>query len=316
MVERHSLNRIGIVDYRLDNYHAEVYLEALRAPLAERGYEVVGATALEAEVSRAWADNHGLPYFDDLKALDRHADVYLVLAPSNPELHVGLCQGVLPLGKPTFVDKTFAPDEASAREIFALADVYEVPLQTTSALRSTAVQAFIRDLPTPVQSMIIFCSGTSFAEYGIHPVELAVSCLGHEAERLMRIGLARHPQWLLQFSGERFVTIDFNPTVEVPFSAMISTQLGHDLIEIDGSTLFLNAASSILDFFDAGRPLIDRRETIMVRRILDLAMSDRADGAFVSLNAGVPDHAVVNPPHWNRGTVAHEAGANPGMCGY
>jgi hypothetical protein len=57
-----AVKRIGFVDYRLDNYHAEVYLKALRGPLAARGYEVVGVTSLEREVSRQWADERQLPY--------------------------------------------------------------------------------------------------------------------------------------------------------------------------------------------------------------------------------------------------------------
>ena len=47
--------RIGYFDYRLDNFHAEVYLKALRGPLAHRGYQVAGATALVPEPSRDWA---------------------------------------------------------------------------------------------------------------------------------------------------------------------------------------------------------------------------------------------------------------------
>ena len=53
-----AVKRIGFVDYRLDNYHAEVYLKALRGSLASRGYEVAGATALERSVSREWTEEH------------------------------------------------------------------------------------------------------------------------------------------------------------------------------------------------------------------------------------------------------------------
>ena len=295
-----AAKRIGFVDYRLDNYHAEVYLKALRGPLASRGYEVTGATAVEDEVSRAWAVERDVPYYRSVSELNQFVDCYVILAPSSPELHLEMCQEVLPFGKTTFVDKTFAPDELTARAIFALADACGAPIQTTSALRSTAVQAFVRDLPSPVQSMTVFSSGTSFAEYGIHPVELAVSCLGHEAESLTRLGPERHPLWLLQFSGERTAVIDFNPEVEIPFSAIISTQQGHDRIEVDGATLFVEAAASILDFFDAGRPLVDRRESLMVRRILDRAMSSRVCGGFASLQAESLERTPIPGPHWDR----------------
>lgn len=298
------LKRIGFVDYRLDNYHAEVYLQALRGPLAIRGYEVAGATSLERSVSQAWAVERDLPYFDSVEALNRAVDGFIVLAPANPEVHLELCQQVLPLGKPTFVDKTFAPDELTARAIFALADACDAPIQTTSALRSTAVQSFVRELPSTVQSMIVYSSGTSFAEYGIHPVELVVSCMGHDARQIMRMGPERHPQWLLQFSNDRTAIIDFNPEIEIPFSAIVSTQHGYDHIEVDGASLFLDAAAGIIDFFDAGRALVDRRESLMVRRILDLAMSDQARGAFVSLCAAEGEARPVPAPHWDREFVA------------
>lgn len=299
-----AVKRIGFVDYRLDNYHAEVYLKAIRGPLASRGFEVVGATAIEVAVSEAWAAERKLPYFASLEELNEAVDCFAVLAPSNPELHLEMCQRVLPFGKTTFVDKTFAPDEVTARAIFSLADACDAPVQTTSALRSTAVQAFVRELPTPVQSMTIYSSGTSFEEYGIHPVELVVSCLGHEVESLMRFGPVSHPQWLLQFSGERTATIDFNPEIEIPFSAVVSTQQGHDRIEIDGATLFLDAAASILDFFEAGQPLVDRRESLMVRQILDVALSDRIRGRFVSLRSDAAEPSPLPAPHWNRERAA------------
>ena len=43
-----SRKRIGFVDYQLDNFHANIYLRALRGPLTDRGYDVVGATATDA----------------------------------------------------------------------------------------------------------------------------------------------------------------------------------------------------------------------------------------------------------------------------
>jgi hypothetical protein len=105
---------------------------------------------------------------------------------------------------------------------------------------------------------------------------------------------------LLQFSGERTAVIDFNPEIEIPFSAIVSTQQGHDRIEVDGATLFLDAAASILDFFDAGRPLIDRRESLAVRRILDVAQSDRVYGALAPLESEIARPSAIPSPHWDR----------------
>ena len=107
--------RIGFVDFNLDNFHADVYLKLLRQDLRERGFAVAGATALQIEESRAWALKNQIPYYSSVAELDDHVDFYAVLAPSNPEVHEELCRQVLPFAKPTYVDKTFAPRPGNGR---------------------------------------------------------------------------------------------------------------------------------------------------------------------------------------------------------
>src|ERR1041384_4331978 len=141
-----SPKRIGIVDDNLDNFHARVYLDAIRGPLKERGFVVSGATALQHEKSRAFAAKNNLEYVDSVAALDKIADVFAVLAPSTPATHEGLCEQVLPLGKTTFVDKTFAPDVATAERIFKKADQHQAAVETSSALRYTAVQKYVAEV--------------------------------------------------------------------------------------------------------------------------------------------------------------------------
>ena len=58
--------RIGFVDHRLDNYHADVYLKLLRTDLSDLGFTVAGATALETEPSQTWAADNDVPWFDDV----------------------------------------------------------------------------------------------------------------------------------------------------------------------------------------------------------------------------------------------------------
>ncbi len=277
--------RIGFVDNRLDNFHANVYLSALRGPLLGRGYEVTGATALEQEPSKAWAREHDVPYFAHVSKLAESADFFVILAPTNPELHLQLCQVVFPLSKPTFVDKTFAPDLQTAREIFKLADDNGIAVQSTSALRTSSVQAALNEAESPLQAMFITSAGPTFEEYGIHPVELAVSCLGAEIESYQRYGTNEHPRFVLQFSEQRMAVIDFNQTADVPFSATLVTRDGYQHVVVDMDSLFTSAAASILDFFDSGQPMIDRDETLAVRHILDLASQEDLHGQIVEVAA-------------------------------
>ena len=193
--------RIGFVDHRLDNYHADVYLKLLRTDLSDLGFTVAGATALETEPSQAWAADNDVPWFDDVATLDEQVDHYVVLAPSNPGSHLDLCRQVFPCGKSTYVDKTFAPDLSTAEAIFALADEHGVALQTTSALRYTEVQRYVAEAGRQhVSHMVAWGGGSSFGEYAIHPVELVVSCLGPDVARIQRWGDEPRSRLLLEWS--------------------------------------------------------------------------------------------------------------------
>src|SRR5687768_15237962 len=112
--------RIGFVDLNLENYHANVFLQALRRPLASRGFTVAGASGTKIPESRAWAEKNGVAFFERHADLNAAVDFFMILAPSNPEVHLELCRRILPFGKPTYVDKTFAPNLKIAQEIFGL----------------------------------------------------------------------------------------------------------------------------------------------------------------------------------------------------
>src|SRR5688500_7110653 len=180
--------RIGFVDHKLENFHANVFLKADRDALKDRGAAVAGCYGLDIDNGKAWAAHNDVPWFTSPAAMNEHVDAFMILAPSNPELHLKLAEMVLPLAKPTYIDKTFAPDVATAKKIFALADQHKTPVQTTSALRYSNVQDHVRAAKSPVRHMIAWGGGSSFGEYAIHPVELLISCMGADAIAVMRRG--------------------------------------------------------------------------------------------------------------------------------
>jgi predicted dehydrogenase len=277
--------RIGFVDNVLDNFHANVYLAALRNQLTGRGYTVCGCSALQAETGRAWAAKNNVPYFDTIAQLNEQVDFYMILAPSNPEVHLQLCQQVLPYGKTTYVDKTFAPDLLTARRIFALADECHTVIQTSSALRYTNVQAHVRQVGAQtVRHMVSWGGGRSFEEYAIHPVELVISCMGPHAVSLMRRGTGVDSQLLINFSDGRTGVVNVYTNANTPFAASVTTDTQTQHITVDDSHLFIDMASANLDLFDSGRPGIDRDESLMVRCILDAALQPEALDHFVVLS--------------------------------
>jgi len=274
--------RIGFVDDALDNYHARVYLEALRGPLKDRGYVVSGATSLEHDKSRAWAAKVHLEYYETAAELGQVADVFAILAPSTPGTHEALCGQVFPLKKTTFVDKTFAPDAAAAERIFALADRHGVAVQTSSALRYTEVQKLVaaagRDA---LRHVITWGPGGSYDEYAVHPVEMAVSCLGPDVTSLMRRGTDSESQLLLDFTNGRTAVVNVYVRRKAPFAASFTTSKETRYVEVDSKPLFVDAAAAMLEFFAAGKAQVDRRETLAVMRILDAARKPEALERFI-----------------------------------
>jgi len=276
--------RIGFADYKLENYHANIFLKHYRGGLKDRGGTVSGCLALDAEEGKAWATKNEVPYRDTPEELNGNADAFCILAPSNPELHLKLVQMIAPFGKPIYVDKTFAPDVAAAKEIFAVADKHNAPLQTTSALRYTNVQQYLKEPGTgPVKHMTTWGPGRSFDEYAIHPLELLISCMGPEATHLLRRGTDNFAQLIVNFTGARTGVANVYIGTQTPYAAAVTTEKETKILTVPLDDIFLENAKAVLELFETRKPNIDRKETLILHRIIDAAKDPKALQGFVAL---------------------------------
>ncbi len=278
------MGRIGFVDDRLDNFHADVYLKLLRGELADLGYQVAGCTALQTEPSRQWATANDVPWFDTVDELNAAVDHFVILAPSTPATHLELCQAVFPHGKSTYVDKTFAPDLNTAQAIFALADQYGVVAQTTSALRYTDVQK-VAAAADGIHHIVAWGGGSSFEEYAIHPVEMVISCLGPSVNRLMRWeDDPQRSRLLLEWTGGATGIVHVHTDGgNTPFAASISSATETRYVGVDAGRIFSDTARAFLELFATGQPSVDREESLSVRRILDAAARPEALKQFIEI---------------------------------
>ena len=180
------------------------------------------------------------------------------------------------------VDKTFAPDLAdAARKIFALAQKHNVAMQTTSALRYTNVQDELKLMKQPARHMIAWGGGRSFAEYVIHPLELIVSCMGPDVQSLLAAATGDQSQLILNFSDDRTAIANVYANSNTPFAATITTTQETRYVKVDDSKIFLNTAVGFLNLFETGKPNIDPRESLIIRRILDMADDPGVTKGFV-----------------------------------
>jgi predicted dehydrogenase len=280
------MKRIGFVDYKLDNWHANHFLHLLRDEPAFKhcGWEVAKCWALDEVGGRKWAAEKRIQYVADPREMsDCHG--IMILAPSNPETHLALCRKAFPIGKPTYVDKTFAPSFRVAKQIFELADKHHVPVISTSALRcaSSLTNAAAELGRDKVRHLQTFAGGGSFEEYIVHPLEMAISVMGDDVKAVMRLADGAHHQLILRFGGGRTANVFLHTGCACEFQAMLVSDAKAVHVSCQKDPFFHELLRRIFTFFETRKESVPRAETLALFRALDVAFNKKALGKFVKL---------------------------------
>ena len=137
------MKTVGFIDYYLDEWHANNYPEMIKKRSGGE-FEVKYAYAkteptLPDRISNAeWSKKYDISLVDSIAELINLCDCIVVLSPDNPEMHYELSQEALKSGKPVYIDKTFAENRGEALKIFEIAEKYNTPCYSSSALRFSA----------------------------------------------------------------------------------------------------------------------------------------------------------------------------------
>lgn len=262
------MKKIGFVDYYISEWHANNYPAWIRRANEKLGtdYEVTYAWA-EQEISPVdgvstdeWCEKMGVTRCDTVAELCEKSDAIIVLAPSDPEKHLQYAREVLPFGKRTYIDKTFAPDFETAKEIFKIAEAYGTPFFSTSALR------FADELTglSGANNLILTGGGGNFAEYIIHTVEMAVKLFENPVKKVKveRVGDQRICRAVTENGLE--AVIIYSPCEGFGINAKKENG-GYTHCDIR-SEFFLNLIEEIIRFFETGIPPFDAKQTLEAMR--------------------------------------------------
>ena len=202
------MTRIGFIDYYLDEWHANNYprmiAEASSGEMVVSGAYGMIDSPLGGLTTAAWCEKMNIPRFDSIEALIAASDALIVLSPDNCEMHETLCRLPLASGKPTYVDKTFAPDGETARRIFALADAAGTPCCSTSALRFAAEYAQID--PAAVRAVSSW-GPNGFETYAIHQLEPIMMLIRSRPVRVLAQKTDGCAQLNIAFEDGRFAAL-------------------------------------------------------------------------------------------------------------
>lgn len=268
------MKKIGIIDYFIDEWHANTYL-----PLFEKASKALGVdykiVYAYAEVEQAgkmltddWCAKNNVTRCQTIEELCEKSDNILILAPANPETHLKYAKLALPYGKTTYIDKTFAPDLKTAKEIFAIAEKYNTKIFTSSALRYAEEIADYTD----VKSVMVKGGGRSLEEYIIHQIEMAVKLTqGAKAEFLHVFNSEKQTAIAVKME-DKTVTLNYSNS-GWGFSVDVETDKANcEFKNIEKGTEFYRLVESIVKFFETNEEPFDKKETLAVLAIRDAIM--------------------------------------------
>ena len=266
--------KIGFIDWFIDEFHASYYVPWFREMPEFADFEIHCAWEHHPNPSgrdlKTWCRELNVPAAASLQEVLDTCDVFLVLAPKNPEVHEELVAPVLATGKPVYLDKPFASTAAAARRIFEMADRSGSPLWSASALRFSdeIIKAKAETFGGgPVEFASVMGGGSSLEEYLIHLVEMLVVLQGADASRVMYCGKGKNDVLLLDYPDRRRGVITMLPS------------LGYVMLARDGEKvlfngkadgrIFLNLLREILAFYKTGTSPVPREETIAIAGIVE-----------------------------------------------
>ncbi len=266
------MKKIGFVDYYLNEWHANNYPNWIKEAAGE-DFEVAYAFAeldvspIDGISSREWCEKFGVALCDSIDELCEKSDVIVILAPSDPDRHLGLAEKVLPWAKPTYIDKTFAPDLATAKKIFAIAREHGTPFFSSSALRYASELSQFSDC----RHIFTTGGGRSVEEYIIHQIEMVVKKFGTGATAIKAEKVGPNFAFHIRYPDEREAMMHYGQ-VAMPFTAYLIDGNGKDCYAGIASDFFKCLIKDMLRFFCEKTVSFDPAETLEVMRVREGAL--------------------------------------------
>ncbi len=263
------MKTIGFIDYYISEWHANNYPAWIQKVSQDIGEDFcVKYVWAEKYVSLAdgrntdeWCNEFGIEKCDTISELCEKSDYILVLSPSNPEKHLQYAKEVLKYNKNTYIDKTFAPDYATAKEIFDIAERNGTKFFSTSALRYASELKELND----VNNIIITGNGGNFEEYIIHQIEMMVSLINSRAKAVKVRNQGRQYVCDIDFEENKKATLIFAPSM--PFTVCADEGMDKSTYKEIKSDFFENLMERILNFYKDGELPFDSKQTLRIMKI-------------------------------------------------
>lgn len=280
------MRKIGFVDYYLNEWHADHYPQWIKEINEENGTDLEFAYAW-AEIDHPnggmttdeWCKAFGAARCATIEELCKKCDAIVILAPDNCEKHLEYAKIVLPYGKPTCIDKTFAASYDEAKEIFAIAAQYNTPFFSTSSLRYATELAAFRG----AKDLIVTGTGVSASEYLVHICEMLISVLKQEivATKIEQQGTQLICRAKLDNGGYATLIQAYG----MPYTVTATNDEGEPLFAEVQSDFFRGLMKDMMRFFTERTVSFDTAQTLKLMRLREgLIRGLDCEGEWVKLD--------------------------------
>ena len=281
------MKKVGIIDNYISNFHSNTYYDLFKKIADEEGREEYVITHVYAlldespstkETTDQWCERTGAKKCESPKEVCDAVDVIMVLAPNNPELHRELVEEPFRSGKLVYVDKTFAPDYKTAREIDDLAKSLGAKYWSSSAVRfDPALLPYLKGECGRVESAVASCSNV-FKIYSIHLIEILDTVMNGTVSTVTCLCGGKNLIFKLDYTDGRHAF--FHQMIQaqgVPFVASLDTEHERCQRLVLGDEFWRGFARGLMDYFDTGISYVNTENTIgciAVRSAMERAMED------------------------------------------
>lgn len=274
--------KIGFADYYLDNWHANYYPGYLREAIAKYGYDASLSCAYALHdceggmTTGEWCRKNHVRQASSMEEMIESVDAVMVIAADDSRWHPEVCKLPLASGKPVFVDKTFAPDLKTGKEMFEYAKKHGTPVLSTSAQRyCTSIMDYMEREKGNTKFMSTV-GPHDLSNYAVHQFEPIVTVMGTGVKRVKSFAVGSSVMQLIMDYGDgRMASFTQTPNPWAEFNFMVSD--GEKGERLDSSDYYVNAMKAILDFFETKISPVSMEETLEVLALIDAAKIARKE---------------------------------------
>lgn len=295
--------KLGIIG--LDTTHVTAFTALLNDVSSEYhvpGGEVIvafpgGSKDMEMSIDRVekfteeMKDKFKVTIVNSVEAVAEQCDAIFIESVDG-RVHLEQFKRIAPYGKPTFIDKPFTTSFKDAKEIFRLAEKYNTPVMSCSALRYSEGLTSAKNSIEKKDIYGVDCYGPLALEpthglfwYGIHTAEMLFSMLGTGCKSVKVIKNQSHEMINGKWKDGRIGTLRGNRINNNAFGALIHGHNTHIHVDVtrDQKPFYASLLEKVITFFQEKHSPIEKAETLEIIRFLEAANESRETDEVVYL---------------------------------